>query len=115
MITESLFVIAVPDLERSAAFYRDVLGFTVTKLGDSGWRMFVRDNCKIMAGECPDAIPPRDLGDHSYFAYLVVDEVDTYYRRVQMSPTEVVKPTRDEPGDAGVRIADGGRTPHHDR
>ena len=29
-----------------------------------------------MAGHCPDSIPARDLGDHSYFAYLVVDDVD---------------------------------------
>lgn len=112
MITESLFVIAVPDLERSAAFYRDVLGFAVTKIGDDGWRMFVRENCKIMAGECPDATPPRDLGDHSYFAYLVVDDVDAYYRRVQESSTEVVKPPRDEPWgmrEFGLRTVDGHR------
>ena len=112
MITETLFVIAVPDLERSAAFYRDVLGFTVTKLGDYGWRMFARDNCKIMAGECPDAIPAGQLGDHSYFAYLVVDDVDSYHRHAQASATEVVKPLRDEPWgmrEFGLRTVDGHR------
>jgi uncharacterized glyoxalase superfamily protein PhnB len=32
-----------------------------------------------MLGACPDATPPTQLGDHSYFAYLVVDDVDGYY------------------------------------
>ena len=67
-----MFVLAVPDLERSGAFYRDVLGFKIQETGDPGWRLFVRDGCRIMAGECPDAMPAALLGDHSYFGYLVV-------------------------------------------
>lgn len=50
MIRDHLYVLAVPDLERSAAFYRDVLGFAVHEMGDPGWRMFIRDGCRIMAG-----------------------------------------------------------------
>lgn len=72
MITRTMYVLAVPDLERSAAFYRDVLGFEVREIGDPGWRIFEKDVCRIMAGECPDATPAAELGDHSYFAYLTV-------------------------------------------
>jgi catechol 2,3-dioxygenase-like lactoylglutathione lyase family enzyme len=36
-------VIAVPDLARSAAWYRDVLGFEVHEVGDPGWRWYQRD------------------------------------------------------------------------
>jgi len=36
MIRNHLYVLAVPDLERSAAFYRDVLGFVVHRMGDPG-------------------------------------------------------------------------------
>ena len=32
MITRTMYVLAVPDLERSAAFYRDVLGFEVREI-----------------------------------------------------------------------------------
>lgn len=78
-ITHSSFVIAVPDLMRSAAFYRDVLGFTVEEIGDPGWRLYRRGPCVIMAGECRDALPPADLGDHSYFAYLTVLGIDSYH------------------------------------
>ena len=96
-IRRTLFVLAVPDLARSSAFYRDVLGFEIREIGDPGWRMFVRDGCRIMAGECPDALPARQLGDHSYFGYLVVDDADAYYHRVQSAGAEIIKPLTSEP------------------
>lgn len=112
MIQRTIYVLAVPDLDASAAFYRDVLGFTIHDIGDPGWRMFVRDRCHIMAGECPDAIPAKELGDHSYFGYFVVDTVDAYYERVVANGAEVIKPLQDEPWgmrEFGLRTVDGHR------
>ena len=112
MIRQAMHVIAVPDLRASSEFYRDVLGFEVREMGDDGWRMFVKDACRIMAGECRDALPVREIGDHSYFAYLVVDDVDAYHARVGASGTEIVKTLRDEPWkmrEFGVRTIDGHR------
>lgn len=112
MIQRTLFVLAVPDFETSTTFYRDALGFEIQEMGDPGWRMYVRDNCRIMAGECPDAIPPAELGDHSYFAYLVVDDVDAEYQRVREYGAEIRKTLRDEPWgmrEFGVRTSDGHR------
>jgi catechol 2,3-dioxygenase-like lactoylglutathione lyase family enzyme len=112
MIQETLYVIAVPDLARSAEFYRDALGFDIREMGDPGWRMFVRGPCKIMAGECRDALPPRELGDHSYFAYLVVDDIMRYERRLVGQGIEIVKQLTDEPWgmrELGLRTADGHR------
>ena len=60
MIRSPRYVIAVHDLERSARYYRDVLGSKVMEIGDLGWRLFVRDQCLIMAGECPGALSPQD-------------------------------------------------------
>ena len=111
MITEHMYVLAVPDLARSSAFYRDVLGFEIHELAP-GWLMYVSGGCRIMAGECPDAIPPRALGDHSYFGYLVVEDVDGYHRRAVERGAEIVKPLRDEPWgtrEFGLRTADGHR------
>jgi len=111
-IVRTVFVLAVPDLERSAAFYRDVLGFEIHAIGDPGWRMYVRDACRIMAGECRDAIPPAQTGDHSYFAYLVVDDVDDLYARVSASGVEIVKALAAEPWgmrEFGIRTVDGHR------
>ena len=112
MITQSMHVLAVPNLAASAAFYRDVLGFEVHEIGDPGWRIFVNGACRVMAGECPDALPARELGDHSYFAYLVVDDVDAYHRRAVAHGAELCKPLRDEPWGArefGLRTIDGHR------
>ena len=112
MIQRTMYVIAVSDLKASGAFYRDVLGFTIHEIGDPGWRMFVQDDCHIMAGHCPDAIPAGDLGDHSYFGYFVVDDIDAYHERAVAHGAEVIKPLQDEPWgmrEFGVRTVDGHR------
>src|SRR5262245_31785342 len=111
MIKEHMHVLAVPDLTRSSAFYRDVLGFEIREL-TQGWLVYVNGSCRIMAGECRDAIPPRELGDHSYFAYLVVENVDGYHDRAVERGAEIVKPLRNEPWEMrefGLRTADGHR------
>ena len=112
MIRHPRHVIAVHDLERSARFYRDVLGFDVREIGDPGWRFFLRDECFIMAGECPDALPPEELGDHSYFAYLETDDIDRLYGAVIAKNVTVIKELRDEPWgmrEFGIRTVDGHR------
>lgn len=111
MIERHMYVLAVPDLQSSMTFYRDVLGFEIHDLAE-GWLLYVKDSCRIMVGECPDAVPPRDLGDHSYFGYLVVDQVDDYHQRATSAGVEIVKPLRDEPWgmrEFGLRTADGHR------
>lgn len=106
------YVIAVPDLRASARFDGEVLGFEVHEIGDPGWRFFVRDRCVIMAGECPDALPPRDLGDHSWFAYIEVDGIDELHDDVVTRGVEVISALKDEPWqmrEFGIRTADGHR------
>jgi uncharacterized glyoxalase superfamily protein PhnB len=105
-------VLAVRDLARSAAWYRDVLGFTVEDVGDPGWRWLQRDEVRILAGDCPDAIPPAQLGDHSYFAYVAVSDAAAFHDEIVARGAEVMKPLRDEPWgmrEFGVRTIDGHR------
>lgn len=112
MIQRTIYVLAVTDLEASSAYYRDVLGFTIYEIGDPGWRMFELDGCRIMAGHCPDAVPAGDLGDHSYFAYFVVDDVDGYHEAVVANGGDVIKPLQSEPWgmrEFGVSTVDGHR------
>ena len=112
MITQTRFVIAVPNLKVSSAFYRDVLGFTIHSIPDPGWLFYTLGSCTIMAGECPDAIPPAELGDHSYFAYLEVADVDALHASVQAIGVTLRKPLRDEPWgmrEFGLVTADGHR------
>ena len=112
MITKTRYVLAVPDLQISLAFYRDVLGFDIVEIGDDGWRFFILDACEIMAGHCPDAIPPADLGDHSYFAYFILDDLDDYHDRVTTAGAQVIKSLRNEPWgmrEFAIRTIDGHR------
>jgi predicted enzyme related to lactoylglutathione lyase len=106
------YVIAVPNLAASAAFYRDMLGFTIREIDDPGWRFYTCGDCTIMAGECPDAIPPARLGDHSYFAYLQVDDIDALHDSVVAAGATLCKPLRNEPWgmrEFGVVTVDGHR------
>ncbi|WP_027855960.1 VOC family protein [Marinobacterium jannaschii] len=112
MVIDSRFVIAVQDLQRSADYYRTVLGFEIKEIGDDGWRAFVSGKVCIMAGECADAMSASQLGDHSYFAYLVLDQIEDYFTQVQAAGAEIIKPLRDEPWgmrEFAVRTVDGHR------
>jgi uncharacterized glyoxalase superfamily protein PhnB len=111
MLRAPRYVIAVHDLERSARYYREVLGFAVREVAP-GWRFFVRDKCFIMAGECPDAMSPSDLGDHSYFAYIEVEDIDGLYTAVIAQQATIIKSLRNEPWgmrEFGIRTVDGHR------
>jgi uncharacterized glyoxalase superfamily protein PhnB len=65
-----------------------------------------------MAGHCPHAAPPSELGEHSYFGYFVVDDIDDYHQFVVSRGAELIKALRDEPWgmrEFGVRTSDGHR------
>jgi len=89
-----------------------VLGFKIHEIGDPGWRFFVKDGFCVMAGECPDALPACELGDHSYFAYIVVDDIDAYFEQVSDAGAEILKTVRSEPWgmrEFAIRTVDGHR------
>lgn len=111
-IVSTRFVIAVHDLQKSAAFYRDVLGFQIHKIPDPGLLFYTKGNCTIFAGLCPGSPPPSELGDHCYFAYLEVDEIDAFYDFVRSKGATICKTLRDEPWgmrEFGLVTADGHR------
>ncbi|MBV8167542.1 MAG: VOC family protein [Alphaproteobacteria bacterium] len=76
------FVLAVHDLARSAAYYRDVLGFRVEWEEGSDWRLIERDGVRVMLGHCPRDLAPSALGSHNWFGYLAVDDVDALYAEI---------------------------------
>jgi catechol 2,3-dioxygenase-like lactoylglutathione lyase family enzyme len=112
MLARPRYVIAVQDLDRSTAFWRDVLGFEVDWEDVPGWRLFVRDACLVMAGECPDSPPARDIGDHSYIAYIESSDIDALHAELVERGVDLIKPLRDEPWgmrEFGLRTPDGHR------
>jgi len=110
-IVRTSFVLSVPDVERTTTYWCDVLGFSL-ELTNGGWRFVTRDICRVMLGENPTAIAPSDLGDHSYFAYIDVSDLDTYFAEIANRDATILAPPADKPWgmrEMMVRTPDGHR------
>lgn len=105
------YVLAVHDLARSTAYWRDVLGWTLEFEDVGNWSFMFRDRVGVHLGECKDAIAPADLGDHSYFGYIVMDDVDAYHAKITARGAQCSAP-EDKPWgmrEMHVRTIDGHR------
>lgn len=105
------FVIAVPSLSEAITFYRDRLGCSLDFVTE-GWAFLSRDSFSLMIGECAEAIPPLDLGDHSYFAYIQVTDIDGLHANLLSKNINVHHPIGDRPWgmrEFGIRTPDGHR------
>jgi uncharacterized glyoxalase superfamily protein PhnB len=112
-IVDSRCVLAVRDLKESTRFYMDVLGFR-RDFGDGsdGWSFLSRDNFKVMLGECPDEVPASELGNHSYFVYLIVEGVDQLHQELSVRGAAVTSKPETKPWglrEFGIRTPDGHR------
>ncbi len=66
----------------------------------------------IMLGECVDATPAGELGDHSYFAYLRVDNADEFFAKAVEAGAEITMRIASKPWmmrEFGLRTPDGHR------
>lgn len=95
-ILESTFVLAVNDLAASKRFYLDKLGFT-EDLNVDGWSFLSRGACKLRLGHCPDAIPMSKSQDHSWFAYLHVQNASALYQEIANNGVEIWHMLADKP------------------
>ena len=111
-IVNSRCVLAVRDLEVSTRYYVDVLGFRRDPIDAPGWSFLTRDSFSVMLGECRDAQPADELGDHSYFAYWNVEGIDTFYRELVSKGALVTSVPINKPWglrEFGLRTPDGHR------
>jgi uncharacterized glyoxalase superfamily protein PhnB len=105
------FVLAVLDLKRSTNYYTSVLGLAVD-FEAPGWSFLSRGSFRVMLGECADAIPAGELGDHSYYGYVTVDDIDALYAEFQQSGAQFIQSLADKPWgmrEFGLRTIDGHR------
>jgi len=110
-ITHVRFVLAVLDLKRSTDYYESVLGLEVD-FEAPGWSSLSRGAFRVMLGECPDAVPPGQLGDHSYYGYINLADVDALYLEYQNSGVEFTQSLASKPWgmrEFGIRTIDGHR------
>ncbi|MFM7206897.1 MAG: bleomycin resistance protein [Planctomycetaceae bacterium] len=95
-ILSSTFVLAVPDVNASVGFYVNQLGFT-EDLRVEGWAFLSRGACRLRLGHCPEAIPMKDVPDHSWFAYLHVRDAAGLYREYRERGVPMWHPLADKP------------------
>lgn len=110
-VTKVRFVLAVPDLARSTIYYTSVLGLSVDFTAP-GWSFLSRGSFRVMLGECTDAIPPSELGDHSCYGYVTVSDAAALFSEYQASGAEFIQTLADKPWgmrEFGVRTIDGHR------
>ena len=105
-------VLAVHDLDRSSAWYEAVFGCTRDDVDPGNWVFCRSGELHFMLGLCPDVVPASEIGDHSYVAYIEVDDVDAVHERAVAAGAEVRKPPTDEPWgrrELALRSPDGHR------
>ncbi|MEJ7619003.1 MAG: VOC family protein [Pyrinomonadaceae bacterium] len=94
-ILQNHYVLAAHDTEKLSQFFM-ALGFKVIS-EPSGWVFVEKDNCMVMIGECRDAALASELGDHSYFGYLRVDDADSYYQDLAAQGVKIMSSLTSQP------------------
>lgn len=110
-ITGARYVLAVKNLAKSASYYQQTLGFTSLWAGE-GWHFLKREKFFVMLGECADEVPAFETGDHSYFAYIEVENIDHLYLELQLNGADIGSPIEDKPWgqrEFSIRTIDGHR------
>jgi hypothetical protein len=87
------FVLAVPDFNRTAAYFRDVLGFRILWEEATDWRLVERGGVRVMLGNCPTSTPPSQMGSHNWFGYLSLDDVDALHAELRSRGAQCSTPT----------------------
>ena len=109
-LTRVRCVLAVPSLAASVDYYTRVLGMAIDFTAP-GWAFLSRGSFRVMLGECADAMPAHETGDHSYFVYVTVEGNELYGVLVGNGATLTQK-LADKPWrmrEFGVRTPDGHR------
>jgi uncharacterized glyoxalase superfamily protein PhnB len=105
-------VLAVADLDVSATWYERVFGCERHDVAPGQWTFCVAGATTFRLGRCPDAPPLAEVGDHSYLAFLRVEDVDAVHDAAVRAGADVLHPPRDEPWgwrEMAIRSPDGHR------
>lgn len=110
-ITDTRFVLAVRDLKSSTDYYLSMLGMSMD-FEAPGWSFLSRGSFRVMLGECTDATPAGELGDHAYYGYITVNDVDALYSEYRKAAVGFTQPLASKPWgmrEFGIRTPDGHR------
>ncbi len=104
-------MLAVKDLRVSADYFINKLGFE-KDFSALGWEFLSFGDFKVMLGECADAMLAHETGDHSYFAHVLVENVDVIFEEFKLNGADIISRPEDKPWglrEFAVRTPDGHR------
>jgi uncharacterized glyoxalase superfamily protein PhnB len=109
--TRVRYTLAVLNLAKSTNYYATILGLTIDFTAP-GWTFMSRGSFRVMLGECIDAMPPGQLGDHSWYGYVTVSDASALFGEYQATGAEFTQTLADKPWgmrEFGIRTIDGHR------
>ena len=110
-VVRTRHVLAVKDLAVEAAYYIDKLGFE-RDFRAPGWEFLSFGDFKVMLGECADEMTAGATGNHSWYAHVIVENVDDVYHEFIDRGATILSPIADKPWDVrefSVKTPDGHR------
>lgn len=110
-VVHTRHVLAVKDLTVEASYYKDKLGFDLD-FTVPGWEFLSFGDFKVMLGECPDDMLAGDTGCHSWYAHVLVENVDEVYQEFIDRGANILSSIEDKPWDIrefSVETPDGHR------
>jgi catechol 2,3-dioxygenase-like lactoylglutathione lyase family enzyme len=105
------YVLVVKDLAASSKYYETKLGFNTCWSGE-GWHFLQRGKFMVMLGECRDDVSAFETNNHSYFAYVEVDNIDHLHAEYLSKDVEILSELTDKPWgqrEFAIRTIDGHR------
>jgi uncharacterized glyoxalase superfamily protein PhnB len=110
-VVHTRHVLAVKDLKTETAYYIDKLGFD-RDFTAPGWEFLSFGDFKVMLGECSDEMTAEATGNHSWFAHVLLKNVDDVCREFIDRGAQILSPIQDKPWgvrDFTVKTPDGHR------
>ena len=89
-------VLAVRDLVVETEYYLNKLGFE-RDFDAPGWEFLSFGGFKVMLGECADEMTAEATGNHSWYAHVLVENVDEIYEELKVRGAVILSDVGNEP------------------
>lgn len=95
-IVHTRHVLAVKNLKVETEYYIDKLGFD-RDFTAPGWEFLSFGDFKVMLGECADEMTAEETGNHSWYAHVLVGNVDEVYQELIDRGANILSPIANKP------------------
>ena len=95
-VVHTRHVLAVKDLKIETDYYIDKLGFD-RDFTAPGWEFLSFGDFKVMLGECADEMNAEETGNHSWYADVLIENVDEIYQEFIESGAQILSPIENKP------------------